>query len=275
MTTVSDGTNPPTNSDTDTVAIDLAEAFAPVPGVVGSPYGDLPAYHAEHVLPSEPVGKARPGTPSKSGRVVLPIGLALVSVVALGAGWAHLESDRAEEAAARAEASKVATKPPVPALDAPASPAASTAPSASGPAASAKPSASGPAASAKPTGVAPVAPAPSDSASDSVTEPNTSVNPATTKVDRSVPVVVYNATSRTGLAAKVAKSLRADGWTVVSVGNWRRGGVATTTIFVAGEKDAAATMLDDLPAADAVRAPISGMPQNRLVVVIGKDYPRS
>jgi hypothetical protein len=92
-------------------------------------------------------------------------------------------------------------------------------------------------------------------------------------VDRAVSVVVYNATSRTGLAATVAAQLRAKGWTVVSIGNWRRGGVSQTTVFVNGRKDAAATMRRDFKAADLTRTLLSGMPSGRLVVVVAGDYP--
>jgi hypothetical protein len=86
--------------------------------------------------------------------------------------------------------------------------------------------------------------------------------------------VVLNGTRRTGLGAKVAKRLRALGWNVTSVANWRRTTIGETTVFVDGEPAAAATMLDDLPVGDTVTSPLSGMPGNRLVVVVGADYPR-
>jgi hypothetical protein len=263
MTTVSDGTTPTSgSSDTDTVALDLS--VEPATHMLGTPYGELPTYHPEHVLPSEQVGRARRGTPSGAGRVVLPIALVAVSVVALGAGWAHLEADRAAEAAARTQGGPAA-KPPVPALtpEASSSPAASTAPSKVPTQVSA--TASAPAASASPSAAA-TTPAP---------ETSSSVNPATTVVDRSVPVVVYNATSRKGLAAKVADQLRAKGWKVVKVGNWTLAPVDGTTIFIKGEKDAAATMVDDLPAADSVIAPKAGVSPDYVTVVLGKDYPRT
>ncbi len=263
MTTVSDGTTP-FSGGADTVAIELPTVgVAPVEGpayaeVRGTPYGDLPAYHADEA--AAPVAPARVRTPSGAGRVVLPLGLALVSVVALGAGWLHLESDRAAEGAARATAGVAALKPPVPALGDPSAAASPAASSAATPAASTP--ASAPAAS------TPAAPAASTQASPPAVVP-------VSAVDRSVPVVVYNTTARTGLAAKVAASLKAKGWTVVSVGNWRKGGVSATTVFVSGEKDAAATMLDDLVVDGSAKAPLASMPKNRLVVVIGKDYPRT
>jgi NAD(P)-dependent dehydrogenase (short-subunit alcohol dehydrogenase family) len=87
-----------------------------------------------------------------------------------------------------------------------------------------------------------------------------------------VPVVVLNGTSRTGLAAEVAKRLRAKGWTVTTVGNWR-GGIKTTTVYATGRKAAAATMRYDAKPADATRPTRDGMPTDRIVLVIGPDFP--
>lgn len=194
------------------------------------------------------------GTPSGPGRVIVPAALAIVSAVALAAAWMHLESDRAAGVAA-----------PLPAVSASQQPSPgstpSTAPSAS---ASSKPSTS-PSASSKPST------APSGSAS-APSSPTATAKPVGT-VDRSVPVVVLNATQRPGLAAKVAAKLRAEGWKVTSVGNWTKGGVDATTIFLNGHVAARDTMIKDLPAADGrVELPLPGMPKLRLVVVVGDDY---
>jgi hypothetical protein len=88
-------------------------------------------------------------------------------------------------------------------------------------------------------------------------------------------VVVLNATRRTGLGSKVARQLRADGWTVTSVGNWRRTLVSNTTVFSEGQPAAAATMVGDLPTGGSIEVPLSGMPSGKLVVVVGADYPRN
>ncbi len=193
------------------------------------------------------------GTPSGPGRVIVPAALAIVSAVALAAAWMHLESDRASGVTEPLPAASASQQPsPV------SSP--STAPSAS---ASSQPSASP---SAKPST------ATSASASAPVS-PTASAKPVGT-VDRSVPVVVLNGTQRPGLAAKVAAKLRAEGWKVTSVGNWTKGGVDATTIFLNGHVAARDTMIKDLPAADGrVELPLAGMPKLRLVVVVGKDYP--
>lgn len=189
--------------------------------------------------------KAGPvGTPSAPGRAIVPLALAIVSAVALAAGWMHLQSDRTEASdaalgspSASASPTDAVTPSPTP------TPEPSTSPSA----------------------------VPSPTATPSATTP-TAAAPA---VDRSVPVVVLNATGRSGLAAKVAAQLRAQGWKVTSVGNWTRGGIAATTVYLNGHVKARDTIVKDFPAADGrVELPIAGMPPLRMVIVLGKDYPR-
>jgi hypothetical protein len=87
--------------------------------------------------------------------------------------------------------------------------------------------------------------------------------------------VVLNSTLRTGLAARVAAQLRRDGWTVVSVGNYRGGRLAVTTVFAAGHADAVATIGGDLRGTNLVRQPVGAMSPTRLTVVIGASYPRA
>ncbi len=281
MTTVSDGSTP-TGSDLpleDTAPIpfaaaDLPELPAPPPllshlqpehlaeleaGTAASGAGTDPADGEAAAVPGgrslrdEPAERRRGATPSGSGRVILPIALCLVGVVALGAGWTHLESDRAEAAQARLAVASGA-KPPVPTFGA-----GSPGPEASN------------GAGASPTPVVSSSPKASPSASVS---PSPSASKPAFVVDRSVPVVVLNATARTGLAGQVAAGLRAKGWTVVSVGNWRSGGIPLTTVFVTGRTAAAATMRRDVKPADGTLPTRDGMPRNRLVLVIGNDYPR-
>lgn len=212
---------------------------------------DLTPAGPEDVLPARPPGRrAKPpveGTPSPLGRVLLPIALLVVAVVAVLAAWGRLQSDE----------SVVAGGPTSPA----ASPTSSSSPSPSPSPSSASPTA-------KPTKSATPTPTTSD-------EPTESPSPTAVVIDRSVPVTVLNGTRRTGLAAKVAADLKSKGWTVVSIGNWRAGGVETTTVFVDGRDDAAATMRRDLKEADATETPIGAMRTNRITVVIMDDYPTS
>lgn len=217
-------------------------------------HGDVPS-GPEDVLPARPVGRrAKPpveGTPSPLGRAVLPVILVLVAVVAVGAAWRQLNAS---------DPSTVAGPTPSPSSSSSASGSASGSPSATS---------ASPTTSPKPTKSS--SPAPTSSAT-STSSPTPSTAPVV--IDRSVPVTVLNGTRRTGLAARVANELRSKGWTVVSIGNWRGGGVSTTTVFVNGRDDAAATMRRDLEAADATKAPIGAMRDNRITVVVMGDYPQ-
>lgn len=186
------------------------------------------------------------GTPSRIGRVILPLALAVVSVVALFAAWAHLVGERGDSAAAGQPSTSASGKPAVPSLGA----------------------------SPSPQETESVEPEPSTSPTSASPTPSPSPTRTSIPVDRTVPVTVLNGTRRTGLAATVAADLRSKGWTIVSIGNWRGTGVDTTTVFVEGEQDAAATMRRDLRAADATRTPIGAMKDGRITVVIMDDYPR-
>jgi hypothetical protein len=245
------------------------------PTVVMTAYGAMPAYSADDVLPTRPVGGHRRGgsagqdgwsqartTPTPLGRVVLPAILALVSGVGLFAAWSHLQDDRAAQSAVSSPVHSAVASAPAPAP--------SSTPTVAAPV-TRSPSAS-PSASAAPSGTASAARTPTASAS-STPSASTSASAAAV-VDRSVPVVVLNATGRTGLAASVAARLRREGWKVVSVGNYRHGGITATTVFAAGHADAVRTIRGDLPTRDAERTPTGSMNPNRITVVIGPDYPR-
>lgn len=212
------------------------------PTVVLTAYGELPAYSSANVLPVSPVGRHREPrsgpprrpTPTPLGRVVLPAALALVSGVALAAAWGHLQEARSVQEPTAAVSHRATAPSPAP------------------------------------SGAALVAAAPSAVAASSP-PPAATVHAV---VDRSVPVVVLNATSRTGLAAKVAAMLRKDGWTVVSIGNYRGRGITATTVFAAGHAQAVTTIRGDLPTRDAVATPTGSMSRARITVVVGADYPR-
>lgn len=229
------------------------------------PVHELPdiSYNATDILPVAPPGSRRARreqaeaqdrrsrtAPTPLGRAVVPAAIAVVCAVALAAAWLHLQSDRDAAAAASPSSSPSASPSLAPSTPVPSASATSAVPSAS-------PSASS---------------APSSSPSTEPTSSPTSSATAAAGSDRSVPVVVLNATGRPGLAARVAASLKADGWTVVSVGNFTPR-MAATTIFVVGNADAAATMVGDLGAGDGrVQAPRASMAQGRMTVVVGLDY---
>ena len=276
MTTTSDrdGRTPADPAGPIPASPDLPSDTDDHPTVVLTPYGELPAYSHDDVLPTAAVGGGRRAAraaatppprrtgPTPLGRVVLPAALAVVSGVALVFGWLTLQDHRAETAAQAQPTARIST-PAVPAPSVTPKAAVSSTPKA---VVSSSPKA---VASSTPAAVASSAPA----ASASGAAPAASSSPVAAAVDRSVPVVVLNSTTRTGLAAKVAAQLRKDGWTVVSIGNYRTR-LAATTVFAEGHADAVATMRGDLPPADALKVPVGAMNPARITVVVGPDYPR-
>jgi len=112
--------------------------------------------------------------------------------------------------------------------------------------------------SARPT--APPTPSPSPSA--------TASRPARSVVK--APVVVLNQTRQTGLAGSVASRLRARGWQVTGVGNWR-GSVSSTTVYYAAGLERAARSLADVLGVERIRPKVAGMASGRLTVVLTAD----
>ena len=90
---------------------------------------------------------------------------------------------------------------------------------------------------------------------------------------RDVQVVVLNQTSRAGLASQVADVLRADGWTVAAVGNFRGIVPATTVYYPPGEELAAQTAAEDLQATPRIRPRFGNLSTSRLTVVVTDSYP--
>ena len=72
----------------------------------------------------------------------------------------------------------------------------------------------------------------------------------------------------------MARELRAKGWNVIAVANWRGGGVSRTAIFTTRFPRGVRALQHDLPAASQVLAPRAGMSVDSLVLVLGADYPR-
>ncbi len=112
--------------------------------------------------------------------------------------------------------------------------------------------------SARPT----AAPTPSPSPTATASRPARSVVKA--------PVVVLNQTRQTGLAASVASRLRARGWQVTGVGNWR-GSVSSTTVYYAAGLERAARSLADVLGVERIRPKVAGMASGRLTVVLTAD----
>lgn len=251
----------------------------PVPGFV-SPDAQPGDVHADDILPVTPPGgrrsrreaaEADPGggsagvtyaphrtTPSPLGRLVVPIALALVSAVALFAAWTHLQDSSSSTVGLPVGAGgPSASAPPVAAFSS--SPEASTSPSSAAP-------------SDSPSAAVSTTPASSPAASSPAPSTSPTTPPVLTSFDRNPPVIVLNATNRAGLASKVAAKLRAEGWTVVSVGNWRGAPVKGTTSYMIGHLKAAATMQHDLPTVTLVDGLLPGMKKLHLTLIVGDDY---
>ena len=61
---------------------------------------------------------------------------------------------------------------------------------------------------------------------------------------------------------------------MTSVGNWTRGGIDATTVYLNGHLNAQATMRKDFPyAKGSILQPLAGMPKLHMIVVVGNDYP--
>ena len=291
MATTSDHETSPLGFDPVEVA---AAAMVSDPGAVPDehdtvitprPETGAPAY-TDDVLPPDGGRRARReaveakrlplATPSPLGRWVIPIALVLIAAVGLVAGWAHYRSN----ADTSASGGPALPSGSVTTADDGATPAASTTPStlpsATGPVAPSD-SAGGvvPGASVSGTPAASTSPSASSKPSSKPSSTPSASATAARPIDRSVPVVVLNATSRPGLASKVAAQLRAKGWTVTSVGNWTRGGIPKTTVFLNGHLNAQATIRKDFPyATGPILMPLAAMPHLRMIVVVGDDYPR-
>jgi hypothetical protein len=92
---------------------------------------------------------------------------------------------------------------------------------------------------------------------------------------RDTEVVVLNQTFRGGLAGRVGETLRAQGWSVVDVGNFRGNVPSTTVYYPPGEEAAAELLAADLPGPDRTRPAFSNISQTRLTVIVTDEYEES
>lgn len=179
---------------------------------------------------------------------LVPSALAVASVASLItalAVWQGEATDQPRAAAATADETPATTsaatsEPPAPTDEAPSATAGPSSPTASSPTAS--------------------SPQPSDT--------------TTVRSMRSgMEVVVLNQTSRGGLAGTVADRLRAAGWVVPAVGNFR-GVVPATTVYHPGGSEAEALVVAaDLPTEPRVRPRFGNLSTTRLTVVVTDSYP--
>jgi hypothetical protein len=123
-------------------------------------------------------------------------------------------------------------------------------------------------------------PVPSTATSQSAVEgtkaertPEAEKTPSADPVDRSsVEVVVLNQTSRPGLAASVAAHLRAAGWEVPAVGNFRGTVPATTVYYPTGGETLALAVARDLKATPRTLPRFGNLSTTRFTVVVTDSY---
>jgi hypothetical protein len=98
---------------------------------------------------------------------------------------------------------------------------------------------------------------------------------ATTAGVKSVPLVVLNVTSRTGLAASAAKTFEDGGWTVTSSGNLSNNILSTCAYYDPSDPAnlaAATALMAQFPAIKRVKEKFDGLPAGPIVVVLTNDY---
>jgi hypothetical protein len=95
---------------------------------------------------------------------------------------------------------------------------------------------------------------------------------ATTKAPV-VAAVVLNQTRRGGLASVAADRLRARGWTVAGVGNFRGAVPATTVYYPAGAQAQAQKAASSLPTPARIRPRFGNLSATRLTIVVTDNYP--
>lgn len=86
-------------------------------------------------------------------------------------------------------------------------------------------------------------------------------------------VVVFNQTSRNGLAAAFAVRLEAAGWRVRAVDNWRGTVPQTTVYYPRGERRAAQALAAAFAGVDRIHPRVSGMPAKDLTVILTSEFP--
>ena len=98
-------------------------------------------------------------------------------------------------------------------------------------------------------------------------KPKPKPKPTAAPVARDVPVGVFNNTSTSGLGRTVAAKVRAAGWTVAGVGNWRGSIPETTVYYPPGFQTQAQTLAKDLDFG-RVRPSVAPMRTDRLTLIV-------
>jgi hypothetical protein len=128
----------------------------------------------------------------------------------------------------------------------------------------------------------PPASAGAKAASEKTTEPgaSSSARPASrrtttpaARLRQDIALVVLNQTGRSGLASVVAARLRAKGWTVSGIGNFRGVVSATTVYYPVGHEAAAQAAARSLPTPPRILPRFGNLSTSRLTVIVTTNYP--
>lgn len=104
--------------------------------------------------------------------------------------------------------------------------------------------------------------------SPSATPTKPSPSPTPTASRTAVGVSVLNGSRTAGLARSTSLTVQQRGWTVSTVGNWRAGGVAQSTVFYPVGREAEGRLLAQDLGLGTVAAALPGMSTSRLTVVV-------
>ena len=143
-----------------------------------------------------------------------------------------------------------------------AGPAISVPPRSSTPAVAPPPSTSPSASASASVAPTPTAPAPP------VSEPPATTQPTVAKVA----VTVLNNSRQTGLGHEVAAELRAKGWPIAKVGNYRGRLAMTTVYYLPGQLPQARELAREFPQIRRVAPRFAGLPGSGLTLVVTRDW---
>lgn len=114
---------------------------------------------------------------------------------------------------------------------------------------------------------------PTSAAPTATVAPTPSITPKVKPVDRSkVPVEVYNLSSVTGLASRVADKADLKGWQVVGADNWTGSVVAPTVYYGPRLKREGELLAKDLGIERVRPAEVDSMQPDRLTVLLTGSY---
>jgi len=114
---------------------------------------------------------------------------------------------------------------------------------------------------------------PSSSPTPTAPAPPVSEPPATTQPTvAKVPVTVLNNSRRSGLGHEVAAEVRAKGWPIEKVGNYRGRLAMTTVFYAAGQLPQARELAREFPQIRRIEPRPADLPGQGLTLVVTRDW---